>query len=268
MARISPEQYNIQVDEGNDSHHIQTSVQTLNGLSIRSPASMKPCSLTRTNAKLLSKLELKNKNSASTDISTLESNSVGHVRQIGNPPEDLGCGRLSRFCIPQIPSSPKKKSLSQKVPTCKGDSTSMIQPIVSQEIPEISSYLTSGIKIENEIYSQTNPAKCSGENFEKFIHSAFIEADQSLKIPKAHPQIMSSNPQQGQTGTNFALDTNIDLEEILKNHPEFNQYYEEKMARLKQQAMIAERRTALHAAIGMTYAAKVSRSDLRSFEKF
>lgn len=267
MSRGSSEQCNIDFDEDNDTHQLPASVETLNSQSIHTPASFKQGSTAIINLKSSSKFGPKKSQTQSRDTNTFDSTTGATSRSSYLKP-DQGTGKLSKFAIPTVPTTPKKMLLTPLVPTCNGDSATLIQIVNSQEIPEVNAFSASGIKIENEYLSLAMPAMTSGVSCEKSPQSSPIDVIINLQNRKSPGQSIPSREQQEQPGTNIVLDTNIDFEEILKNQPDFNRYYEEKMARIKQKASSTERRTALHAALGMTYAARVSRSDLRSFEKF
>ena len=187
---------------------------------------------------------------------------------------------MNRLKICNIPT---KVHLTPTVPRHCGDSNSPTNYCAASsydqnmlQIEDKKTSPTSGIREEFDYLTvaKAKPVNLSAVSWDRFIVSSSYEA--GIKIHEKSSDITPPSPSRNHSdqnakerfGTGPLLDTNIDCEELLKNNPEFNKYYEERVALQRKNSQKSEKRTALHAALGMPFAAKVSRSDLRSFEKF
>ena len=120
------------------------------------------------------------------------------------------------------------------------------------------------------------PAHLSAVSWDRFIVASSCDMTNKLLDPntsnlspcslsRENSAFSPNSKERLETGP--LLDTNIDFEELLKNYASFNRYYEEKLALQRKKTKEAEKKTALHAALGMPYAEKVDRCELRSFER-
>lgn len=64
--------------------------------------------------------------------------------------------------------------------------------------------------------------------------------------------------------TKHAIDTNIDLEELLDKHPEFTEYYQRKLSKFNKQEFKSKASMIIQAALRMPFAKRINESDLVS----
>ena len=206
------------------------------------------------------------------------------------------CVSVKPLSLP-IRRLPHKASLSSRIPYIGGDCVSLIYSALNQppildvlaESPN-GNALSSGIREETDYLAVVRPKqiKSSALSWDQFIVASSVDGGSrpnrrkcSGLSPMSHSQhpspmgkLRSPNFDSSQAntrercGAGLPLDSNVDCEELLKKDADFNQYYEAKIALQKKKTSESYKKTALHAALGMPFAAKVSRTDLHSFEMF
>lgn len=174
---------------------------------------------------------------------------------------------------------PKKFLLTPKIPSSMGDGPQSEGNQVNLLAPDESKSFchTSGIREDPEFLTVTKaaPVQNSNVSWNRFIMVSSNDQETKFLSPNCNYNLSTSSISREKSSSNHfegsgsqpKLDTNIDYEELLKQNPDFNKYYEERQALQRKKTIESEKKTPLHAALGMPFAAKVSRSELRSFEK-